>query len=84
MSTANDTSRRSPFSRPADTGPRAKFSQLLPYLADQIIQAGRVKRLADAVHARQGHDQLSARNDFSLSPGTSEFQIRLERGRGRG
>lgn len=34
MSTANDTSRRSPFSRPADTGPRAKFSQLLPYLAE--------------------------------------------------
>lgn len=34
MTTANDTSRRSPFSRTPDTGPRAKLSQLWPYLAE--------------------------------------------------
>ena len=34
MTTANDTSRRSPFSRTPDDGPRAKLSQLWPYLAE--------------------------------------------------
>ena len=34
MTTTNDTSRRSPFSRTPDTGPRAKLSQLWPYLAE--------------------------------------------------
>jgi len=32
MSTAAESPRRSPFARPKDDGPRAKFSQLLPYL----------------------------------------------------
>ncbi len=34
MTTTNDTTRRGPFARPTDTGPRAKFSQLLPYLGE--------------------------------------------------
>ena len=34
MTTTNDSSRRSPFSRTPDTGPRAKLSQLWPYLAE--------------------------------------------------
>jgi len=34
MTTTNDTDRRSPFSRTPDTGPRAKLSQLWPYLAE--------------------------------------------------
>lgn len=34
MTTTNDTSRRSPLSRTPDTGPRAKLSQLWPYLAE--------------------------------------------------
>ena len=35
MTLAPETRRsRSPFGRPKDDGPRAKFSQLLPYLAE--------------------------------------------------
>jgi ATP-binding cassette subfamily B protein len=34
MSNTPETARRSPFSRPVDTGPRAKLSQLWPYLAE--------------------------------------------------
>ena len=36
MSTVTEQprARRSPFSRKVDTGPRAKFRQLLPYLAE--------------------------------------------------
>jgi len=34
MSTAPQTQRRSPFSRAKDDGPRARFSQLLPYLGE--------------------------------------------------
>jgi ATP-binding cassette subfamily B protein len=34
MSTTERTPRRSPFAAPAEEGPRARFSQLLPYLAE--------------------------------------------------
>jgi ATP-binding cassette subfamily B protein len=41
MSTTTDRPRsRSPFARPQDDGPRAKFSQLLPYLTEHRLVLG--------------------------------------------